>query len=322
MDEWFDAANPARTVSAQSVLDRSRRPLAGFPPAGADDHIGDVLDGPGREIRPHRAPKHPAEPAPAPGMPAPPRRNRGVMVAGLALTAAVLLGGTVAGVTYFSGSDSDLTSVLELGVGATSQRTVTGPLEGRTAASLDLVSAAKRVTVRSEDLGDSLYKMTTAEDSGFLPKAAVAQDAVRLELTPDGKGDTGTVEVVLSAKVVWTLRFSGAAEEQVLDLQSGRIAGIDLIGGARRAQIQLPAAAGTVPLKASGTVEELAMTSPAGNPVRVRVKGGATTVAAGDKTLRDVPPGSTVTPKNWATNDRYDVEADSRLILLSIDTAQ
>ncbi|MEV6598356.1 hypothetical protein AB0M36_15965 [Actinoplanes sp. NPDC051346] len=323
VDEWFDAANPVRTVSAASVLDRSRRPLPGFPAPGGADHIGDLLDGPGREIRPHRAPKHPTAPAPAAGTSAPPRRNRGVRIAGMALTAAVLLGGTVAGVTYFAGPDKDLTSVLELGVGKNSpQRVVTAPLQGRTAAKFELVSAVTRVTVRSEDLGEDLYRMTTAEDSGFLPNAALTQNDVRLQLTPDGKGDAGTVEVVLSTKVVWTLRFSGAAEEQILNLRTGKVAGIDLTGGAKRAEIQLPAAAGTVPLKATGAVEELAMTSPAGNPVRVKVNGGATTVAAGDKTMRDVPPGSTVTPKDWVTNDRYDVEAAARVNLLSIDTAQ
>ncbi|MEV4639427.1 hypothetical protein AB0J80_18950 [Actinoplanes sp. NPDC049548] len=336
-DAWFGQKRPPASITAESVLDRSRRPLPSpsREPApgparrplshvagGADDGIGDILNGPGHEIRQHRAPRHPAAPVSPAGMPAEPRRGRGVMVAGAVLTVAVLMGATVAGVTYFSGPDKDLTSVLELGAGRGDKRTVSAPLDGRTAAAFELVSAVTRVTVRSEDLGNDLYRMTTGPGSGVLPEPAVTQDSVRLQLTPGGDGDTGEVEVVLSAEVTWTLRFSGAADEQILNLQGGKVAGIDVAGGARRTAIQLPEAAGTVPLKVTGAVDELAMTSPAGNPVRVQLKGGAKTVAAGTRTLRDVPPGSTVTPKDWATNDRYDVEAEARVTLLSIDTAK
>ncbi|MFI7598968.1 hypothetical protein [Actinoplanes sp. NPDC049681] len=320
-DDWFSALRPPPTVSADAVLERSRRPFSA-PVADADDGVGDIIGGPGHEIRQHRAPRHPAAPVSPAAKPAEPRRGRGVMVAGIALTAAVLLGATVAGVTYFSGPNKDLTSVLELGAGKKEKRTVAAPLNGRTAASFELVSAVTRVTVRNEDLGNDLYRMTAPAGSGVLPEPELTQDDVRLQLTPDADGGTGDVEVVLSADVTWTLRFSGAADEQILNLEAGKVAGIDLVGGARRTAIQLPEAAGTVPLKVTGAVDELAMTSPAGNPVRVQVKGGAKTVAAGTRTLRDVPPGSTVTPKDWATNDRYDVEAEARVTLLSIETAK
>ncbi|MEV8509412.1 hypothetical protein AB0368_31900 [Actinoplanes sp. NPDC051475] len=320
-DDWFSALRPPQTVTAESVLDRSRRPLS-RPAADADEGVGDIVGGPGHEIRQHRAPRHPAAPVSPAGKPAEPRRGRGVMVAGIVLTAAVAMGATVAGVTYFSGPDKDLTSVLELGAGKSEKRTVAAPLDGRTAASFELVSAVTRVTVRNEDLGNDLYRMTAPAGSGVLPEPELTQDSVRLQLTPDGDAGSGEVEVVLSAEVTWTLRFSGAADEQILNLQTGKVGGIDLAGGARRSAIQLPEAAGTVPLKVTGAVDELAMTSPAGNPVRVQVKGGAKTVAAGTRTLRDVPPGSTVTPKDWATNDRYDVEAEARVTLLSIETAK
>ncbi|MFI5493011.1 hypothetical protein [Actinoplanes sp. NPDC051859] len=321
--EWFDAAQPARSVSAASVLDRSRNPHTGPSAPDLDQHIGDLIDGPGREIRPHRALKHPTGATTTiTGPGGPPRRSRAVMIAGTALTAAVLVGGTVAGVTYFADGGKDTTSVLELGVvGKNSPRTVSALTEGRTQATFELTSAATRVTVRSEDLGDNLYRMTTADDSGVLPRAAVERDTVRLALEPDSDGGARAVEIVLSAKVTWTLRFADVVDEQNVDLTGGRIAGIDVAGGARRAEIQLPAATGTVPVKFAGEVDELAMSAPAGNPVRVQVKGGVGTVSAGAKTLRDVPPGSTLTPKDWSRGNRYDVEAASRVTLLSINSA-
>lgn len=315
------APHPVRSVTAESVLAQSRQPRR-RPPVEADEGIGDFIGGPGREIRPHRAARRPDPPAVHAVDPAgPPRRGRGVRIAGAALTAAVLLGGTVAGVSYFSGSDKSLTSVLELGAGKSEGGTVTAPIDGRTAASFELATAVTKVTMRSEDLGNELYRMSTAEDAGIVPKPVLSQDRVRLSLVPDGEGTTGAVEVVLSSKVVWTLRFSGAADEQIINFTGGQVGGIDLVGGSRVTDIALPTPAGTVPVRVTGAVDELTLASPADNPVRVQMQGGAQTVAAGARTLRDVKPGSTLTPKGWATNDRYDVNAEARVTLLTVKTA-
>jgi hypothetical protein len=311
-----DQGRPLPSASSQYLPARRR------PPAQEDEGIGDFIGGPGREIRPHRAVRHPETPAEHAVAPAAPRRRRGVMVAGVALTLAVLLGGTVAGVAYFSGSDSDLTSVLELGAGKSEGNTVTAPIDGRTAASFELLTAVTKVTMRSEDLGDQLYRMSTAEDAGVAPKPVLSQDRVRLSLVPHGDGTTGAVEVVLSSKVMWTLRFSGATDEQIVNFTGGQVGGIDLVGGSRVTDIALPPPAGTVSVRVTGAVDQLTLTSPAGNPVRVQMQGGAKTVAAGARTLRDVEPGSTLTPKGWATNDRYDVNAEARVTLLSVKTAK
>ncbi|WP_306212309.1 hypothetical protein [Actinoplanes sp. RD1] len=279
-----------------------------------DEHIGDLVGEHAHEIRPHRA-------APPP---APPRRNRGVMVAGLGLTAAVLFGGGVAAVSYFSDPGGGLTSVLELGSAdqKTPPRTVFAAIDGRKKATFEMISGARKVTVRSADIGDSLYRMTTAEESGMVPEPVLTDDKVQLSLAaedPDTPG-TGEVEVTLSTKVTWSLLFSAGAEEQILNLEDGRIAAIDFAGAAQTTTVQLPEAAGTIPVKVTGAVDQLAMTSPEGNPVRVKVKGGAQTVAAGSRTLKDIAPGSTLTPKDWATDDRFDVEAESRVTLLTVAT--
>ena len=54
------------------------------------------------------------------------------------------------------------------------------------------------------------------------------------------------------------------------------------------------------------------------SPVRVRMDGGAKTVAVGGRTLRDVRPGSTLTPKGWQVRNRYDMDAAARITLLSV----
>jgi hypothetical protein len=314
------APHPVRSVTTESVPAQPRRTRPAPPPA-EDDGVGDFIGGPGREIRAHRAARQPHAPGGPAGAPEP-QRGRGVFVAGVVLTLAVLLGGTVAGVAYFSDSGEGLTSVLELGAGSADGRTATARVDGRSTASFELATAVTKITVRSEDLGDDLYRISTAADAGILPRPVLAQDRVQLNLVPDGDGTTGAVDVVLSSKVMWNLRFSGAADEQRLNLTGGEIGQIDLIGGSRITEIALPEPAGTVALKVAGAVDELSLTSPRGNPVRVRMQGGAGTVSAGKRTLREVKPGSTLTPKGWATNNRYDVTAQARVTLLSVATAE
>ena len=140
-------------------------------------------------------------------------------------------------------------------------------------------------------------------------------------LSPDGDGASGNVEVLLSSKVRWALRFIGGADEQIINLTGGQVSSIDLAGGSRRVDLTLPKPTGTVPVRVTGAVDELSVTSPAGSPVRVQVDSGAKTVAAGERTLRDVKPGSTLTPKGWKVPNRYDVDAASRITLLSVRAA-
>jgi hypothetical protein len=151
------------------------------------------------------------------------------------------------------------------------------------------------------------------------PSPVLADDRVQLHLTPDGDGTSGRVEVLLSSKVRWALRFTGGADEQSVDLAGGRVSSIDVVGGSRHFELSLPTPAGTVPVRVTGAVEDLSITSPQDSPVRVHVDSGAKTVAAGNRTLRDVRPGSTLTPKGWQVQNRYDVDAAARITLLSVD---
>ena len=294
-------------------------------------HTGEIFNGPAREIRAHRAVRqntggHAALKAPTPprGTPttapaAAPKRSRGVTVAALALGAVVLLGGAVGGVAYYGGDGKGLGSVLSLNAGQTEGRTSTAPLDGRTTASFEMVAASNQVTVKTQDLGENLYKITTADDSGMVPSPAVSADRVQLHLTPKGEGTSGDVTIILSTKVRWSLRFSGGSDEQVIDMTGGQVSEVSLVGGARRVELTLPKPSGTVPVQVTGALEELSVSSPADAPVRVKVEAGAKTVAAGTRTLRDVVAGSTLTPKGWEVNDRYDVDAKSWVTLLSVD---
>ncbi|MFF5290935.1 hypothetical protein [Paractinoplanes globisporus] len=234
----------------------------------------------------------------------------------------VLVLGSIAGVAYFSGSDDDIDSVLQLGAGQTANgRTVSAPLDNRSTASFELLAGANTVHVTIGELGDDLYRISTPDDAGILPNPTIRNDAVTLQVTKDGDGTGGEIEVVLAAKVRWQLRFSGYAEKQVIDVSGGQVSGIEMVAGMKQAQLTLARPIGTVPLKINGAVDSLILKSPADNPIRIKVGGGAQTVIAGSRTLKNVAAGSTLTPKGWDTTNRYDVTAGARITSLTVENA-
>jgi hypothetical protein len=234
----------------------------------------------------------------------------------------VLLAGGVAGVVYFSGDGGKAGSkqVVNQGVSDAAQRTVSAPLGGRKAASFELLAGVSTVQVSMKDLGGDLYRISTPADAGIKPSPAIKGDDVQLQVDRDGAGTGGQIQVVLSTAVRWQLRFSGYADEQQINLSGGKVSSVEMVAGMHKADLRLPEPSGTVPVKITGAVDQLAVRSPADNPVRVKVGGGATDVVAGDRKLHDIAPGSTLTPKDWKEHsDRYDVTAASAIGSLNVE---
>ncbi|GIF08613.1 hypothetical protein [Actinoplanes siamensis] len=250
-----------------------------------------------------------------------PRRSRTVTVGMAVLGTIAVLVIALTGVVFYSGPDSRINEMLNLGgrTATAAARLVTAPLNGRTKAAFEMLAASDRLRVSVTDIGDDLFRISTPDDSPVLPSPQLTDDGVRLQVSREGGGTDAQVDVVLSARVRWTLRFSGYATERAVDLGDGQVVGIEIVGGTRRAVLSLSKATTTVPVKITGGVDELTVRAPAGSPVRVKVGGGATTVTAGTRTLRNVAAGSTLTPKDWNTSGRYDVEAASKITLLSVE---
>jgi hypothetical protein len=330
-DRRADAGEPRfderRSVSADRPF--GERPTG--PRPFGERQSGEIpFDGPRfdtaerRAVRPEPAGAPAAAPVPSPAGPVPPpapRQSRGVTVGIVLLSLVVLVAGSIIGVVYFTGSDDKLESVLQLGAGDNGKRTASAPLDNRTKASFELLAASNKVNLSIGELGDDLYRISTPDDAGILPSPVIRNDDVKLQVTRDGDGTGGEIDVVLAAKVNWQLRFSGYAEEQVLDLSGGQISGIEMVGGLRSAEVTLPRPSGTVPIKVNGAVEKLVLRSPADSPVRVKVGGGAQTVVAGTRTLKNVGAGSTLTPKDWAVQNRYDVGAGAPITTLTLGNA-
>ena len=322
---------PPRSAPVSLALEPVRHaelPIRSVPMAGSgiDTDIG-IGIGPGSTgefgaVRREPAGR-PASPRTAPA--ANPRQPRFVTVGMLMLSVIVLAAGTVIGVVYFSGDDQSLSNVLNLGnnssSNATAKRTVTAPLDNRSTASFEMLAAASTVHVSIGELGDDLYRISTPDDAGIRPSPVIHNDNVQLQVTRDGDGTGGEIEVVLAAKVNWQLRFSGYADEQVIDVSGGQVSGIEMIAGMHRAELDLGKPSGTVPVKITGAVDQLVLRSPDGCPMRVSVGGAAKTVVAGSRTLHKVAAGSTLTPKDWAAQkqNRYDVTTASAITSLSVE---
>lgn len=188
----------------------------------------------------------------------------------------------------------------------------TGPRDGRTAAALDLVDGAKTVTLRTADLGDDLYRISTPVGA---PRADERDGRVQVRL--DGTPDA--VDVALNTRVRWDLRVAGGAQLSTIDLTGGRVGGVELSGGASRINLTLPEPDGTLSVRMSGGVSLLDVRTAGSAPVRVRLGSGASQVVLDGRTHRGVAAGRTFTPPSWAgTTDRVDVDAVAGLSALTV----
>jgi hypothetical protein len=248
----------------------------------------------------------------------------------VALTIGVVLGQTVAfEPTYRSTANAqtsprpaDIVQSITPG-GATpwpdDAHRLTAPLGAVKARTLEVVGTSAVLHVRSAELGDKLYDIATIDRSA-VPRLEDTKASARVELIKTG--DVGTVgaEIQLNAKVKWTLKLSGGASEQSVDMQAGGAASIALAGGTAHAVLQLPPPAGTVRLSVTGTIGELAVRRKAATPVRIKLTKGAKTATVDGKAQGEVKPGTLSSPDYQAAKNRYEVDVAGPVSSLLAET--
>jgi hypothetical protein len=204
------------------------------------------------------------------------------------------------------------------GLPVTGQR-VSAPLGKDRSQRFEVSGGATLVTVRSVDLGDRLFDVAALNDSA-VPRVVTTADGPRLEFVRTGApGRIGAV-IQLNSAVKWKLRLVGGAAEQDVDMRAGGLAGIDLVGGASRAVLQLPTPKGTVRLTVSGGASELVVQAGRGVPVRVKLGKGADDTVVDGKARKRVKPGTTLTSTGWAkSTNRYDLTAPAKIGTLRVD---
>ncbi|MGC1210541.1 MAG: hypothetical protein WA890_04620 [Micromonospora sp.] len=215
----------------------------------------------------------------------------------------------------FSGGSQPLppiTSDRPRGVGAAevaAEQTVTAPLGGRRRAIFELVDGPSTFDLGTADLGDDLYRVTAAVDGGVAPRVEVRGDRVWLRSAESGHPGPATVQVLLNTRVVWRLRLVGGVNDQVLDLDGARLAGVELFGGASRTELRLPRLVGSLTVRMTGGVNQLTVRVPGAPPVRVRAAAGAGSVAVYRDRRDGVAAGELVSSPNWdRSTDRLFVD--------------
>jgi hypothetical protein len=258
----------------------------------------------------HAAPEDQPPAAPTPG----PADRRLLWIAALVLAAIV-------GVALFLVTARDVADDLRGHPAASHERhRVSGAAHGRSAATLDLVSGASSVTVRSGDLGSDMYRVSTPEGAAPLPAVADQADRVEVRLTGGGEGGRATLLVELSNRVAWQVRLGGGANAVTLDLRSGGLAGVDVATGVGSIEMSLPAPHGTVRVAISGGAASVAAHLPSGVPARLRVGGGAATATVDGAAHSGVSGGSVYTTSGYDTaTDRYDLDATSGVSTIVVD---
>ncbi|MGX6607144.1 hypothetical protein ACWKSP_34225 [Micromonosporaceae bacterium Da 78-11] len=190
---------------------------------------------------------------------------------------------------------------------------LTAPLGTTTTRRLEVTGAATVLRVRSADLGDTLFRIV-AIDASAAPTWVDTPRGPHLDVVRTGAAGTVGVDIQLNAKVAWTIRLTGGAAEQDLDLRAGGLAGLEVTGGNSRVRLELPKPKGTVPVSVSGTVSELAVRVVTGTPVRLRLDNGAGVTTVDGKVR------ARLTPAGWkSARNRYDVVASATIGSVSVD---
>jgi hypothetical protein len=191
-------------------------------------------------------------------------------------------------------------------------------VDGRTQAAFDLVDGIAAVRLRTADLGAELYRITTPPGSRLQPRV-VDQDG-RLQLHLDNAGNApGSVDIVLSQRVRWSLRVGGGVDLSTIDLSGARLAAVDLAGNATRIDLTLPKPDGTLTVRMNGGVNAFTVRSAGQIPVRVRVGSGAGEVILDGETHSGVAAGALFTPGRWANAvDRIDLDAAAGMSALTV----
>ncbi|RIV40589.1 hypothetical protein [Micromonospora radicis] len=197
---------------------------------------------------------------------------------------------------------------------------VTGAAGDLDEATFVLLDGADVVRLRTGDLGENTYRVSTPRDASVRPAVSVTDGELLTSLRGTGRDGPAIVDVVLRDSVRWHIRLSGGAKEQHLDLGNARVGGIEFTAGANRIELTLPTPTGTQRTVLSGGASQVVVRLAGDAPVQVRAGGGAGSVTVDGTTHSGVAGGSTFTPPEWtAAPDRYDIDATSGVSTLTVE---
>jgi hypothetical protein len=189
------------------------------------------------------------------------------------------------------------------------EHAVSAPRGDRADAEIDVLSGAGSITVRAADLGTDLYRVETPPGGAVYPQVAEDSGRTQLRLGDTGRPGPSTVTVLLNATVRWTLHLAGGAGETRIEMRDGRLAALELAGGADRIEVSLPRPEGTTTVRVADAARELVMHAAAGAPTRVRLQVGSGSATIDGDTRNGTGAGTVIETPGWGgATDRYDID--------------
>ncbi len=235
------------------------------------------------------------------------------------LVAAVIVAGALA---Y-----SLLTPASSLG---NKQADASAAIDGLSAATLDLDVGASQIEVKTEPLGDQLYRAHLDFPSReSAPSVTVdrASGTLRIRSQPSLASFPffgsrfRRIEISLTDRIPWATRMGGGATNMHLDLTSLKLSRMEISGGASQIDVSLPEARGTVPIEISGGVTNLTLRTPKGTAWRVRVTGGASSLDVFGSRVGAIGSVSRESSEFATATDRYDIQVSGGASNVRLTTA-
>jgi hypothetical protein len=201
------------------------------------------------------------------------------------------------------------------------------PLAATTVGQLQIVPGASRVVIGADPALPELCRIAFA---GKAPRVETGVGMVILRyprhslvgLVKEFLDDEHLAAyIVLNGSIPWQISVDGGASRLSADLSDGRLAALDIGGGASEVDLALPQPADVVPLRIGGGASRLTTHRPQGVAARLRVHGGASQLTFDAQHAAAI--GGEIrwqTPNAEDAGDRYDVEVTGGARQYTLDT--
>ena len=199
---------------------------------------------------------------------------------------------------------------------------VTIGAEGRTSATLAVLTGVSLLTVTAAAMPGQLLRVSTPANSQLRPELTETAGQVQLSLASTGQPGPAVVSVEVNSAVAWRFELSGGATQTSLDLAAGKVAGLDITAGISLIRLSLPRPDHTVTITLAGGATLVELTAPPGVPDRLELAGGASLVTLGGVTYHGVAGGTVLTSPGWSrAASRYDIIAPAGISRFSATVA-
>lgn len=198
---------------------------------------------------------------------------------------------------------------------------VSSARDGLTSARLDLATGTDSVVVTSADLGDRLFRASTAANSRQLPRETSSGDTVTVSLVDVPGAGPAQVDIVLNSRVSWALSFDAGASAERVDLTGAHLRTLTFGAGASTITALLPAPVGDVPVLMQGGASSFHVQTPTGVPYQVAFRSGAGSASIEGDVHSGVAAGTVISSPSWDTAaNRYTIDNSAGVSAFTLAT--